>query len=82
MPVMLAAQVIRVTPEIMGLEAMPVQAEVQVTLGLKATMVTPEITGMGELEAHAVMRATPAMPVTPGVAEAAAEAAEAVPVLL
>jgi hypothetical protein len=33
---------------------------------------------MGELEAHAVMRVTPAMLVTPGVAEAAAEAAEAV----
>lgn len=82
MPVTLAARVIRATPETMGLEAMPVQAEVQVTLGLKATMVTPEITGMGELEAHAVMRVTPAMLVTPGVAEAAAEAAEAVRVLL
>jgi hypothetical protein len=66
----------------MGLEAMPVQAEVQVTLGLKATMVTPEITGMGELEAQAAVRATPAMLVMLVVVEAAAEAAEAVRVLL
>ena len=82
MPVTPAVQVMPVIPGITGPEVTLVPAAVRATLALKATTVTPEITGMGGLEAHAVMLATPAMLATPGVAEAAAEAAEAVQVLL